>query len=120
LVPIVDALYSLVVIEWEDQNKKEILRVGAELFESYFHAISNADKKKAVEIIDKALEQGTTSEDIIFKMVVPGINKMVESFLYEKKVPLSCHFLATIIASEIVDKLLPFSNKNLEKQVLLF
>lgn len=82
--------------------------MGAELFDSYFHAISTADKKKTMEIIDKALEQGITAEDIIFKMVVPGINKMLESFFYEKKVALSRHFLATTIATEIVDKLLPF------------
>lgn len=77
------------------------------LFEKYYNAISIVDKQKAFGIIDDALEQGLEAEEIVFKMVVPGIEKMLESFLYKKEVALSRHFLATTMANEIVDKLIP-------------
>ncbi len=77
------------------------------IFEDYYNAISLIDKPRALSVIDKALEQGIAAEDIVFEVVVPGIEKNLEAFLQKKEANLSRHFLVTTIANEIVDKLLP-------------
>ncbi len=78
-----------------------------QLFEDYYHAISTIDKERTSKLVEDALKQGVTAEEIVFKVVVPGIEKMVEGFLQKKEIALSRHFLGTTIANEVLDRLFP-------------
>ncbi|MCP4215531.1 MAG: cobalamin-binding protein [bacterium] len=77
------------------------------LFDEYYNSLVTVDKTRAFASIDNALKKGVEVETIVFKVVVPGIEKMLEAFLEKKEISLSRHFFATTIADELLEKLLP-------------
>lgn len=77
------------------------------ILQDYLNAISDVDRPKTNAIIDKALSEGILPEDIVFQMIIPGIEKMIRGFIQDRDVALSRHFVSTTIANEIVDRLLP-------------
>lgn len=80
--------------------------------DGYIKALFDTDKKAALQIIQDALESGVCPEDVVFNIVVPGLEQMIGGMLSDSQVTLSQHFLAAQIAEEVVDQLLPkFSGK---------
>lgn len=75
--------------------------------EPYLEALFDTDKERALHIIQTLLNQGTPPEDIIFKIVIPGIEHMIGGVASDNLVTLSQHFLASQIAEEVTDQLLP-------------
>lgn len=76
-------------------------------FEAYLAALFDTDKQRALEVIRKAMELGMTAEEVIFKVVIPGIERMIGGMLSDNLVTLSQHFLASQIAEEVTDRLIP-------------
>ena len=75
--------------------------------EAYQKALFDTDKAVALKIVQDALEAGATPEDVVFNIVLPGMECMIGGMLTDNMVTLSQHFLAAQIAEEVVDRLLP-------------
>lgn len=75
--------------------------------EAYLDALFDTDKERALKIIQSLLNRGVPPEDIIFKLVIPGIEHMIGGFASDNLVTLSQHFLASQIAEEVTDRLVP-------------
>lgn len=77
------------------------------LLDSYITALFDTDKSRALAVIDSALAEGIPPETIIFRMVIPGIERMIGGMLADEMVTLSQHFLASQIAEEVTARLIP-------------
>jgi methanogenic corrinoid protein MtbC1 len=74
---------------------------------SYNEAIMDTDREEALRVVHTALGHGLSPEQIIFDVVVPAIELMMNSISKNEGVSLAQHFLATQIASEVVEEMLP-------------
>jgi methanogenic corrinoid protein MtbC1 len=73
----------------------------------YYDAVYDTDRELAMAIIDEALAAGVTPEQVVFEIVVPAIERMVKSFAEDFDATLAQHFLASQIAAEVTDAMLP-------------
>lgn len=78
-----------------------------QVMHQYNEAIMDTDRDKALLVVREALMQGVTPEEIIFEVVVPAIELMMESISENQGVSLAQHFMAAQIASEVVDEMVP-------------
>lgn len=78
-----------------------------EILELYLSALFDTDKARALDIIQRGLDGGMTPEAIIFSIVIPGIERMIGGMISDNMVTLSQHFLASQIAEEVTDRLIP-------------
>ena len=53
-------------------------------FETYLQTLFDTDKQAALQLIQNALEGGVSPEDIVFDIVVPGLEMMVGGMISEK------------------------------------
>lgn len=81
--------------------------IDTQLLDSYIAALFDTDKIRALQIVDEALARGVTPETIIDDLVIPGIERMIGGLLSDELVTLSQHFLASQIAEEVTDRLIP-------------
>jgi methylmalonyl-CoA mutase cobalamin-binding domain/chain len=58
-------------------------------------------------IVRDALDLGVTPENLVFRIVVPSIELMMKSISENQGVSLAQHFMASQIASEVVDAMVP-------------
>jgi len=75
--------------------------------EAYIQALFDTDKPAALQIVQDALKNGVSPENVVFAIILPGMEKMIGGMLSDNMVTLSQHFLAAQIAEEVVDRLLP-------------
>ena len=76
--------------------------------EAYLKALFDTDKSAALRVVQQALDNGITPESVIFDVVVPGMERMVGGMIStENLITLSQHFLASQIAEEVTDRLIP-------------
>ena len=78
---------------------------------AYIQALFDTDKPAALDIVQHALETGVTPEQVVFDVIIPGMERMIGGMISENLVTLSQHFLAAQIAEEVVDRLLPMFAK---------
>ncbi|MDP2178467.1 cobalamin B12-binding domain-containing protein [Methylicorpusculum sp.] len=77
-----------------------------DIINHYNEAVFDTDKEAAFEVIDNALAEGYTPEDIIFKVVIPAINEMMAIITRDPDANLAQHFMTAQIASEVTEKML--------------
>ncbi len=75
--------------------------------EAYLKSLFDTDKATALRIVQEALDNGLTPESVIFDVVVPGMEQMIGGMISDNLVTLSQHFLASQIAEEVTDRLIP-------------
>lgn len=76
--------------------------------DSYLTALFDTDKAAALRIVQAALDGGLTPEQVIFEVVIPGMERMIGGMISsDNMVTLSQHFLASQIAEEVTDRLIP-------------
>jgi len=75
--------------------------------DAYLKAIFDTDKAAALRIVFQALEGGMTPENVIFDLVVPGMERMIGGMISDNQITISQHFLASQIAEEVTDRLIP-------------
>jgi len=76
--------------------------------DAYLQALFDTDKVAALRIIQESLDGGMTPEKVIFDVVVPGMERMVGGMIStDNLITLSQHFLASQIAEEVTDRLIP-------------
>jgi methylmalonyl-CoA mutase cobalamin-binding domain/chain len=73
----------------------------------YNEAIMDTDRDKALLVVRDALSLGISPEEVIFEVVVPAIELMMQSISENQGVSLAQHFMAAQIASEVVDEMVP-------------
>ena len=78
-----------------------------EIISAYFDALYDTDRDRALTVIDRALAAGVPAERVIFEVVVPTMERMIGSMLTNEMITLSQHFLASQIAEEVTDLLIP-------------
>lgn len=75
--------------------------------ETYLKALFDTDKRAALSIVQEALDSGLSPESVVFDVIIPGMERMIGGMISDNMVTLSQHFLASQIAEEVVDRLIP-------------
>lgn len=75
--------------------------------DAYYQAVFDTDRERALGIIRQALADGIAAEELIFSVVIPAMEQMVGGLMSDSLVTLSQHFLASKVAEEVTDMLIP-------------
>lgn len=78
-----------------------------QILDSYLTALFDTDKAAALRIVQEALDGGLTPEQVVFEVIIPGMERMIGGMISDNLVTLSQHFLASQIAEEVTDRLIP-------------
>ncbi len=81
-----------------------------EIIKKYNTAVFDTDRKRALEIVEEAIKDGVTPEEIIYEVVIPSLNNMIKSISENYDANLAQHFMVSQIASEITEMLVPQFN----------
>lgn len=74
--------------------------------EAYNEAVFETDKPAAFEVINQALSDGFSPEDIVFKLVIPAVESMMERIEKDPDSNLAQHFMTAQIAADVTEKML--------------
>lgn len=73
---------------------------------AYHEAVLDTDRDRALAIASQAVAEGISPQDIIFKVVLPPIEAMMESAGHPLGVSLAQHFVASQIAGTVTEAML--------------
>lgn len=83
-----------------------------EVASSYYAAIVDTDRSRALAVVHDALARGASPEDIVFHVVVPAIELTMRSIGESGDVNLAQHFMGSQIGAAVVEEMVPlFSRK---------
>jgi uroporphyrinogen decarboxylase len=77
-----------------------------EIIKNYNAAVLDTDRVKALQIVADALVQNVSPEDIVFKVVIPGMDMMVKALSEGFDTNLAQHFMTSQIAADVTEKML--------------
>jgi trimethylamine corrinoid protein len=81
------------------------------VLKAYNEAVFETDKEGAFEVVNAALAEGMTPEDVVFKVVIPAVEEMMSNITKDPDANLAQHFMTAQIAAEVTEKmLLKFEN----------
>lgn len=72
----------------------------------YNDAIYDTDRDQALNVVHKALTQGVTPEEVVFGIVLPAMDKMLESIGADLDTNLAQQFMTAQIADTIVTEMI--------------
>ena len=91
-----------------------------EISESYYEALIDTDRDRALAIVEQALVEGISPEEMVFSVVVPSIDRMLTELIDSREATLAQHYICSKVSSEVTDKLLPlFSRKQKMKGTII-
>jgi len=73
----------------------------------YNAALFDTDRDQALCIVRRALAEGTSAEDIVFKVVIPGIETMMKAISEDFDANLAQHFMTAQICAQVTEEMLP-------------
>lgn len=76
------------------------------IIKAYNEAVYETDKEAAFEVVDDALEQGVTAEQVVFDVVVPAVEEMMSMITKDPDANLAQHFMTAQIAAEVTEAML--------------
>jgi len=80
------------------------------MFESYIEdyneAVYEIDKESAIEVVERALQEGVTPEQVVFDIIIPSIETMMAEIVINADTNLAQHFMTAQIAAEVTEKML--------------
>lgn len=76
------------------------------IVKAYNDAVFETDKEAAFAVVNSALAQGVSAEDIIFKVVIPAVEEMMSQLTKDPDANLALHFMTAQIAAEVTEKML--------------
>ncbi len=76
------------------------------IIKAYKEAVFETDKEAAFEIVNRALTEGITAEEIVFKVVIPAVEEMMSLIVKDPDANLAQHFMTAQIAAEVTEKML--------------
>ena len=82
----------------------------------FTEAILDTDRERALEAGKIAVDQGLLPEDVVFRVVILTIAKMVRSISENFGTSLAQHFITLQIAAEVTEQMIPQFKQ--EKQVI--
>lgn len=77
-----------------------------DILKAYTEAIYNADRTTALAVVDAARAGGVSPEDIVFKVVIPGLDMMIKAINEGFDTNLAQHFMTAHIAADVTDRML--------------
>ena len=77
------------------------------VIKAYNEAVYETDKDAAFEIVNDALAQGMSAEDIIFQVVIPAVEEMMSLIVKDPDANLAQHFMTAQIAAEVTEQMIP-------------
>jgi 5-methyltetrahydrofolate--homocysteine methyltransferase len=73
---------------------------------SYNEAVFETDKQAALEVVNQALKDGLTPEEVVFKLIIPAVEAMMARIEKDPDSNLAQHFMTAQIAAEVTEKML--------------
>ncbi len=73
---------------------------------SYNDAVFETDKEAAMAVVNKALADGVTPENIVFRLIIPAIEMMMAIIEKDPDANLAQHFMTAQIAADVTEKML--------------
>lgn len=86
----------------------------AQVIKAYNEAIFDTDRERALKVIHDAVNKGVSPEAIVFKVVIPAIELMINSISESFDASLAQHFLTSQVAADIVEEMIPKFKKTPE------
>lgn len=77
-----------------------------DVIKEYNAAVYDTDRMRAMQVVDEAIQAGMTPEDVVFKVVIPGLDLMIKALSEGFDTNLAQHFMTSQIAAEITEKML--------------
>lgn len=77
-----------------------------EIIRAYNEAVIETDKEAAFEVVNAALAQGMTAEQVVFQVVIPAVEEMMSLITRDPDANLAQHFMTAQIAAEVTEKML--------------
>jgi methanogenic corrinoid protein MtbC1 len=77
-----------------------------DVIKAYNEAVFDTDRTRALQIVSDAVAQGIRPEDIVFKVVIPGLDLMVKAINEGFDTNLAQHFMTSQIAADVTEKML--------------
>ncbi|WP_446808718.1 cobalamin B12-binding domain-containing protein [Methylomonas sp. 2BW1-5-20] len=74
--------------------------------QSYNEAVFETDKQAALDVVNRALNDGLSPEDIVFKLVIPAVELMMTFIEKDPDANLAQHFMTAQIAADVTEKML--------------
>jgi methanogenic corrinoid protein MtbC1 len=68
---------------------------------AYSEAVLDADRDRALGAVRDAIAAGATPEDVVFRIVLPAMDRMVESLEHDVTISLAQHYVAAQIADQV-------------------
>jgi len=76
------------------------------VIKAYNEAVFETDKEAAFEVVNNALAQGLSAEDVVFRVVIPAVEQMMANITRDPDANLAQHFMTAQIAAEVTEKML--------------
>lgn len=76
------------------------------IIKAYNVAVFETDKAAALAVVDNALRDGISAEDIVFKVVIPAVEEMMAGITRDPDANLAQHFMTAQIAAEVTERML--------------
>ncbi|TAN48558.1 MAG: cobalamin-binding protein [Methylococcaceae bacterium] len=77
-----------------------------DIIKAYNEAVFETDRDAAFAVVDRALAQGMTAEDIVFRVVIPAGEEMMSQITKDPDANLAQHFMTAQIAAAVTEKML--------------
>lgn len=74
--------------------------------QSYNQAVFETDKQAALDVVNQALLDGFSPEDIVFNLVIPAVELMMALIEKDPDANLAQHFMTAQIAADVTEKML--------------
>ncbi len=76
------------------------------IIKAYNEAVYETDKDAAFAVADRALAEGLSAEEVVFKVVIPAVEEMMSLITRDPDANLAQHFMTAQIASEVTERML--------------
>jgi len=77
-----------------------------DVIKAYNEAVLDTDRAGALQVVSDAVIRGVSPEDIVFKVVIPGLDLMVKAISEGFDTNLAQHFMTSQIAADVTEKML--------------
>ena len=74
-------------------------------------ALFDTDRGQALRVIEEAVHAGVGPEDVVFRVVLPTMENLMNRSAEDGATSLAQHFLASQISSDVVERMLPLFQK---------
>lgn len=78
-----------------------------DVLSAYYAAVIDTDRERALAVVHGALSGGVSPEAIVFQVVIPAIERTMQSIGEAGEVNLAQHFMSSQIGAAIVEEVLP-------------